>query len=221
MDVKQSFETILDTSIEVALPRGEYAAAKLISGIFSPPLMVTASLLFLAQTIGTNAVAWALFQIGVGILIPVIFIVIQVQRGVITDFHMRVREQRIAPMIFALVCAGVSWVVLQIGNAPFALRVFSGIAILQSAFMLLVTLKWKISGHSMTIAGMAVFLFGVFGLAAAPLLVSIPLVAWARVRLNRHDRWQTLAGAVAGVVFTLLGLVVFYQACGGMNLICP
>ncbi|GAB4578365.1 MAG: hypothetical protein Fur0022_11000 [Anaerolineales bacterium] len=219
MDMEQPFE-LLDTPIEAALPRGEYAIAKLISGIFSPPLMVTASLLFLAQAISANAVAWALFQIGVGILIPVIFIVVQVQRGVITDFHMRVREQRIVPMIFALVCAGVSWGVMQTWNAPFALRVFSGIAILQSAFMLLVTFKWKISGHSMTIAGMAVFLVGMFGAAAAPLLLAIPLVAWARVRLNRHDRWQTLAGAVAGVGFTLFGLYLFYRTCGGMDVVC-
>jgi hypothetical protein len=220
MDAEQPFETLIETPAEIALPRGEYLLAKLISAVFSPPLMVTAGLLFLGQQIGASAVAWVLFQIVVGILIPVVYIVVQVQRGIITDFHMQVREQRIWPMILSLVCAGVSWAVMRLYGAPFALVAFGGIALVQTAFMLLVTLKWKISGHSMTIAGMAVFLFGVFGIAAAPLLLTIPLVAWARIRLNRHDRWQTLAGSVVGVAFTLLGLAVFYQSCGGMKLIC-
>lgn len=218
MEIEQPYETILEAP--GGLPRWEYLLAKLISGVFSPPLMVTAGLLFLAQQLGEGAVVWTIFQIVTGILIPVVYIVIQVQRGAITDFHMKVREQRILPMILSLLCAGASWIVMKVGHAPFALLAFGGIVILQSAFMLLVTLKWKISGHSMTIAGMAVFLFGVLGVAAAPLLLSIPLVAWARVRLNRHDRLQTLAGAFAGMTFTALGLYFFYQTCGGMNLIC-
>ena len=220
MDIEQPFETILETPAEIALPRWEYGLAKIISSLFSPPLMVTAGLLFLAQQLGTGAVGWVLFQIILGILIPVIYIVMQVQQGVITDFHMRVREQRIRPMILSLVCAAGAWLVMKTYGAPFALLAFGGIALLQAAFMLLVTFRWKISGHSMTVAGMAVFLVGVFGLPTAPLLLSIPLVAWARVRLSRHDRMQTLAGTAAGVIFTLLGLYFFYQACGGMNLLC-
>jgi len=220
MEIEQPFETILDAPGAVALPPWERVLAKLISGIFSPPLMVTAGLLFLAQRLGEGAVGWALFQIAIGILIPVVYIVVQVQQGAITDFHMQVREQRIRPMILALVCAGVSWLVMGGFGAPFALLVFGGIAILQAAIMLAITLRWKISGHSMTISGMAVFLVGVLGLAAVPILLIIPLVAWARVRLNRHDRLQTLAGTFVGVTFTILGLFFYYQTCGGMNLIC-
>ncbi len=220
MDAEQPFETLIPTPVEIPLPRWEYGLAKLISGIFSPPLMVTVGLLFLGQQLGPQGMNWALFQIALGILLPVIYIVIQVQRGQITDFHMKVREQRIRPMLLTLLLSGVSWGVMMTFGAPYALLVFGGVAILQAAFMLLVTLKWKISGHSMTIAGMAVFLFGMFGWPALPVLVTIPLVAWARVRLSRHDRWQTLAGTGVGIVFTILALIYYFQTCGGMSLVC-
>lgn len=214
MDVEQPFETMISPPVEIPLPRWEYVLAKLISGVFSPPLMVTVGLLLLGQQLGAQGVNWALFQIGFGILLPVIYIVIQVQRGQITDFHMKVREQRIRPMILTLLLSGVSWGAMKVYGAPEALLVFGGVAILQAAFMLLVTFKWKISGHSMTIAGMAVFLFGIFGWPALPVLLTIPLVAWARVRLSRHDRWQTLAGSVVGIAFTLVGLAFYFQTCG-------
>lgn len=220
MDVEQPFETVFSPPVEIPLPRWEYVSAKLISSVFSPPLMVTLGLLFVGQQIGAEGVNWALFQIGSGILLPVIYIVYQVQQGNITDFHMKVREQRIRPMILTLMLSGVSWTVMKMLNAPIALMIFSGVAIFQTAFMLLVTLKWKISGHSMTVAGMAVFLFGIFGPHVWPLLLTIPLVAWARVRLSRHDRWQTLAGTLGGIAFTLMGLYVYFQICGGMTLIC-
>lgn len=220
MDVEQPFETILSTPVEIPLPRWQYVFAKLISSVFSPPLIVTLGLLFVGQQIGAEGVNWALFQIGFGILLPVIYIVYEVQQGNITDFHMKVREQRIRPLILALVLSGVSWTVMKILNAPTALMIFSGVAILQAVFMLLVTFKWKISGHSMTVAGMAVFLFGIFGIHAWPLLLTIPLVAWSRVRLSRHDRWQTLAGTLVGIAFTLMGLYFYFQTCGGMGLIC-
>lgn len=214
MDIERPFDTVLDTPSESPPWRGEILLAKMISGLFSPPLMVTVGLLLLAQQLGDGAVGWALFQIGMGVLIPVTYIVVQVQRGQITDFHMRVRAQRIRPMVFSLGCAGVVWLVMWAFRAPLPLVVFGGVAILQTLFMLLVTLRWKISGHSMTIAGLAVFLYGVVGSAAAPALLAIPLVAWARVRLSRHDGWQTLVGAVAGVAFTLAGLLVYWELIG-------
>lgn len=214
MEADQPFETILETPLETSTRAGGYILAKIISGIFSPPLMVTIGLFFLAQPLGAGAMRWALFEIVTGIVIPVVYVVIQVQRGVITDFHMRVQAQRIRPLIFSLGCAGISWLVMGLGGAPLPLVLFGGVAILQALFLLLVTLRWKISGHSMTVAGLAVFLYGVMGTVAAPALLTIPLVAWARVRLSRHDRLQTLAGTAAGIVFTLAGLIVFWNMTG-------
>lgn len=171
--------------------------------------MVSAGLLYLSRQLGVEALPWAFFQIAVAIFIPVLFIVVQVQRGAITDIHMQVREQRIAPLVLTLSLALAGWAVMYVYDAPAAFLVFGGIAVLQGGFMLLMTLRWKISGHSMTIASLAVFLVGIVGWSAAPALAAIPLVAWARVSLNRHSLMQTVIGTAAGMAFTFLALGIY------------
>ena len=41
---------------------------------------------------------------------------------------------------------------------------------------------------------------------ALPLVVGVPLIAWARVRLRRHTVTQTIAGALLGLTISLLVL---------------
>jgi membrane-associated phospholipid phosphatase len=194
---------------QVNLPRWRWLASKSISAVMSPPLMITAGLLYLSRRLGAEALPWALFQIVIAIFIPVLFIVVQVQRGAITDIHMRLREQRIAPLALTLALALMGWAVMYIYDAPAAFIVFGGIAVLQGGFMLLMTLRWKISGHSMAIASLAVFMVGMLGWPAAPALAAIPLVAWARISLDRHSLMQTVVGTAAGVAFTVLALGIY------------
>ena len=95
-----------------------------------------------------------------------------------------------------------------------------GIGVFQAAFLLLVTLRWKISGHSVAVACLTVFLYGLMGNTAAPGLFFIPLVAWARIRLNRHDLAQTIVGSLTGFTFMATLLYIITLRCHGMNMIC-
>jgi membrane-associated phospholipid phosphatase len=74
--------------------------------------------------------------------------------------------------------------------------------------LLLVTLRWKISGHTTAMSSLAMLCWLLIGPAAAPMMLSVPLVAWARVRLRRHTLAQTLAGAALGTLTSL----AFYLA---------
>ena len=82
--------------------------------------------------------------------------------------------------------------------------IIAGLGMIQMALILLVTSRWKISGHGVAIGGITVFAVGIFGREAWPLLLAIPLVAWARVRLKRHTLAQTVAGSLLGIAMTLL-----------------
>ena len=79
--------------------------------------------------------------------------------------------------------------------------IFGTVGVLQMALIFFITLKWKISGHSTAVSGFSVFMVALFGQAATPILLTIPLVAWARLRLHRHELMQTVAGTIAGIVF--------------------
>jgi hypothetical protein len=202
MEINQKFETILNPPLVSVPTHRSYKIAKWISRISSPPLLILVGLALASLAMGTSrAWIWAGFYLLIVVIVPSTFIIWKVRKGEITDFHMKIREQRIKPLFLSLVCTILGWVVLELGNAPSALVIFAGAGILQILFIFLVTLKWKISGHSAAIGGFAVFILALFGSAAAPVLLTIPLVAWARVRLNRHEVLQTIAGSLAGIFF--------------------
>jgi membrane-associated phospholipid phosphatase len=163
---------------------------------------------------------WASFYVGMTILIPVSYILWKVHLGEITDFHIRCREQRIRPMALTLASAVFAWICLWLGDAPSLLVIITGVGIFQITFILLVTLSWKISGHGTAISSLTVMMVALFGSPAAPAILAIPLVAWARVRLRRHTPLQTFAGSISGILFMLVVLYLIYLNCDSLNMLC-
>lgn len=207
MQIDRQYAPSLDRQAPAVPLPWDYHTAKWISRISSPPLLVTIGVCLTALKLGTSSAwLWAGFYLLMGVLLPVLYIVRKVQQGEITDFHIKVREQRIRPMILMLVTSLAGWLVMVLGSAPRALTIFAGTGVIQVAFLLLVTMRWKISGHSTAAAGFAVFIFALFGDAVAPVLLIIPIVAWSRVRRNRHELNQTIAGSMAGIVYMLIVL---------------
>lgn len=197
-----SFETILLQPL-----RWDYRVAKWVSWIFNPTALIVLGFGLVALTIGTLAAwLWVAFYLTLSVLVPVFYILWKIQRGEITDFHMKERQQRIRPMLLALFLSLFGWIILWVGNAPKLLRIFAGFGSLQLAVLMLVTLHWKISGHSAAASGFAVFIVALYGQLAIPVLFLIPLMAWARVRRHRHVLFQTVAGSLAGIFFMLIVL---------------
>jgi membrane-associated phospholipid phosphatase len=63
------------------------------------------------------------------------------------------------------------------------------------------------------VGGFSTALLFVFGLPALLAFLSLPLVAWARLRRRKHTPAQLAAGAIAGAIVTA---VVFI--CSGMRI---
>ncbi len=216
----------IDTSLEaIDLPLSgawDVRLARWISHIFSPPLVAASGLALAVQSMHNwQAGLWAVLYTLLAMGVPLTYIVWKVHRGEISDFHMRIRPQRIRPMLLTLVCSLAGYLLLQAAAVPPVLTILAAAGVLQSAFFLLVTLRWKISGHSTAIASLAVFLWALYGFTAAPVMLLVPLVAWARVRLSRHDLAQTIAGALAGFIFMLVALQAIVAQCGQSFLVCP
>jgi membrane-associated phospholipid phosphatase len=68
----------------------------------------------------------------------------------------------------------------------------------------LVTLFWKISFHGATISAAATATLMVAGSSAWPMMLLVPLVGWARVRLKRHTLRQVIYGSLVGALIALL-----------------
>ncbi len=183
----------------VAPASTQWWLAKGISLITSPPLLGVLSLALLGQQLNTpQDWGWLLLFCLLNIAAPVAYIVHLLRRGELSDFHMRNRSERIKPMRMIPLFLLLSWLIFQTSGAPVLYQAMALVGALQAVAMLFITLRWKISGHSAGAAAFSVLLWGLYGVVAAPVLLILPLVIWARVTLKRHDMSQSLAGALLG-----------------------
>jgi hypothetical protein len=66
----------------------------------------------------------------------------------------------------------------------------------------------KVSLHISTFALLAMLWTGLLDLRFSILLVFLPLIAWARLKLNSHTRLELLWGLVLGLLIGLLGWTI-------------
>jgi membrane-associated phospholipid phosphatase len=198
--------TTLDAVLKPST-RGEYLAYG-ISQVGSPPVMGLLSLIFIAASMAVPRVwFWFAVYVLMAMVAPLLFLIWQVRHGRVTDLDIQLREQRKGSLLVTIAGFGVSWLVMTIGQAPMLFKVMAGAGFVQWLIVFLITLRWKISVHTSSAAGMTMLILHVFGLAAAPLVISLPLIAWSRVKLRRHTLGQTIAGALLGSG-VILGIIL-------------
>jgi hypothetical protein len=172
--------------------------ARLISGVGSPPVQGFVVVgLTAAWLASPGAWIWAGFYLLVAVLLPLLHVIWLVRQGRVSDLHIRIREQRIRPLLVSIACAGLGWLVLILAPAPDALATVAAAVWLQTAAILLITLRWEISVHSAAAAGATTIAWVLLG-TVVPLLLTLPLIAWSRVKLRRHTLAQTVAGSFLG-----------------------
>lgn len=218
MEINTDFQPASQVGVPVLRPQTGWEGnlARWISRISSPPLVAgIGMLLFVLAIQSRRLVAWSLFYALVGMVLPILYILYCIRRGELTDFHMRVRAQRKRPMLFLFACSLVALIMMMLGKAPAYLAIFAAVNVAQTIFLTLVTLRWKISGHTTAAASLAVFLLGLYGATALPGLMIIPVVAWSRIQLRRHTLLQTIAGTAAGAVFMFSAIELIKFQCGG------
>lgn len=133
-------------------------------------------------------------------LIPFGYILWQVRAGRITDHHIRLREQRMGPLLFALASAAVGLVVMLGFDAPTALVagvVAGGAGLLVS---LVVSRWWKMSIHAAVAAGACAIVFEMFGPIGLVCAPAVAVVGWSRVALRDHTVPQVIVGAIVGAL---------------------
>jgi membrane-associated phospholipid phosphatase len=189
--------------VGAAIPRAwDVLLARTISQVGSPPVLSAAATALIALTLSSlSAWHWAAVYVSVAILTPVLYLVWLLCRRQITGLGLPLREQRVWPLIFALVCAGLAWLVLAQGGAPRQMVALARGLWLELVVLFAITLSWKISVHAAVAASVATLVWSLSG-TAVPLLIGVLVVAWSRVRLRRHAVDETVAGA-------LLGLTIF------------
>lgn len=188
--------------------------AKMISDILSPPILSAFGLGFVAMLLHIDISIIATYFLIV-LVFPVTYIFYLVASNQVSDFHLRIRKERLKPYIVMITCAIIGTVYLMYSKASDLLIAMSIFSILLVFFMAMITIKWKISGHSATVASISMVVVWMLGASTWYILLTVPLVAWARIRIRRHTILQTIGGASLGFIFMGIMIVYLYSRCGG------
>lgn len=186
----------------------EISWERVVSDVFSPPVVwatLAFPIAFRDATSSGEGLLWAFTYIATVCLIPLVFIAIQVKRGAITDLHLEVREQRIAPFLVTMIGSGLAFGILRLIATTSVMPAFALFSFVQLGVMLGITMMWQISIHAICIAGATVtcgLLFGwTVGLIIAPLIL---IVGLARIKLHRHTPAQVIVGTLIGIAMTVI-----------------
>ena len=127
-------------------------------------------------------------------------------KRVIHSTDLIVREHRINPLTFAVLSYAIGYILLTSFSAPPIIRGLMFCYVTNTLVILWITRQWKISIHTAAIANPIVALVYEFGWLFAPLLLIVPLVGFSRVKMQRHDLAQVMAGGLIGMGMTAFQL---------------
>jgi membrane-associated phospholipid phosphatase len=174
-------------------------SARIISNLFSPPLIALSCIIVTAiATRSESAFFWISVFIALLIIPPTVYVLTLVHRGKVSDFHMDIREERTQPLFVILAYVALVFLVMYIWGAPRLMLIVTAAALVQILMVFIITLRWKISGHCTSAAGLALLAIALYGENVIPLALIVPAIAWSRIRLGRHTFYQTLAGSFLG-----------------------
>ncbi len=182
-------------------------SARIISNLFSPPLFALACIVITGlATRSESSLFWIPVFISLLIIPPTVYLLLLVHKGRVSDFHLSIREERAYPLLMILAYAAVIYILMYAVGAPRLMLIVTAAALIQLLLIFLITLKWKISGHCTSAAGLALLSIALYGENTIPLAIIVPVVAWSRIRLGRHTISQTLAGSFLGAasIITIL-----------------
>lgn len=182
-----------------------------ISIIFSPFLIPIPTILLLAWTYANSLQQVMLWMLVVSVfasVLPSVFILALVRSGRLSDLHLAVRKQRLAPLYFSLVSTLVGIIVLQSIDAPSQIVLPCIAYAINGVVFTAITHRWKISFHCGSAAGSITVLMLLVDAKIAWLSLLLPLIAWARVHRKRHTILQTVAAALIAAAGTVLVLQI-------------
>ena len=149
-----------------------------------------------------NSISYLMVLFFASTLAPIFLISGLKKIGKISDFNISFREQRFLPLLVLVAVNALGYEFMKHLHPP---KLLTGILLfnaVNTVFILLITLQWKISIHLFTFTSSLALLFMQFGSVSLWLLPLVPLLMWSRIFLKAHNFMQTLIGGIVG--FTVM-----------------
>jgi len=150
-----------------------------------------------------SGLLWAVLILLIVTGIPFAYILIGRRRGWVSDLELSRREDRPRFILVSLSSDVLALLALWLGRGPRLLFLLVLTYFCLAIVMFTISNFWKISMHMAGVGGFSTALVFVLGLPALWAFLSLPLVAWARLKRRKHTPAQLAAGAAAGILVTL------------------
>lgn len=137
-----------------------------------------------------------------GCVFPLTMVIVMLKKGIISDFYATKRNERFLPFGVTIGSYIMGTISLLIVEAPAAITALMACYIVNGLILLLITMKWKISIHASGITSPVTALVYLLGTRMLPLFLFFIPVAWARLELNAHTKFQLTAGALISSILT-------------------
>lgn len=181
--------------------------ARLITNVLNPFLVGFVVIVLMAfEGAGTTAEAlkWAAISLALSVLPVLAAVIYLVRRKKLDGVFENPRRQRTGIYLLAGGLGIFSWWLLRYLDAPGALEATFAAGAAAVFVFTIINFFWKISIHAAFITGAAAVLIIVYGGPAAWVVLLIPGVIWARVRLKQHTPAQAGVGAILAAAIVVL-----------------
>jgi hypothetical protein len=152
----------------------------------------------------TRGLLWAILILLVVTGIPLVYLIIGRKRGWVSDLELSRRDERPRFILVSLSSDVLALGMLWLGHGPHLLRLIVLTYFCLAIVIFTISSFWKISMHMAGVGGFSTALVFAFGGTALWAFLSLPLVAWARLRRRKHTPAQLIAGGLAGALVTVL-----------------
>jgi len=199
-----------------------YRLANAVSYVLNPLSLPPISFALIQAHFGADAgaIAWTF---GVSLVffcvVPLLYVAGMVRAGRIANYDIPDREQRFGLFLVSVASYIVGTLLLWrtlVGPALPLVVAFAAVYPINTTVLLLITRHWKISIHMTGLAGfVGVLLFTALTVwrdlpadvetaltlaTVGPLVILLPLLMWARVRVGAHTPAQVVAGTLFGLI---------------------
>ncbi len=200
------------TDRKLQMSRGD-RFAEAVSTVFHPFVIVIPTMVIAMLRKGIplgHSLLWTSLAVIVMIL-PLVFLIYSgVRSGRYSDPSVSIREQRRTLYVVDIFFLVLLLAILVWWNAPLILVACLVAAIFSTLFASVINYRFtKLSLHSFSMAGCAMVLILTAPALGAAMVLFVPLVAWARIRLRHHTPLQILIGWTVSAVCVLIVFRVF------------
>jgi len=197
---------------------GKHKFAEIISKITNAPLLALPAFFILNYILlnGLDFVIITSICLLFGTILPIAFVIIWIKRnkGLKSknlEYDLPNKNDRNIPLIFAIISYLIGTIVLYFINAPLIIIGLMFCYFFNTLIVVFITLFWKISIHSMGVAGPTTALIYAIGPIGSIYALILPIVMWSRVYLKRHTMSQVIMGALLGFILTAAQLWILFN----------